>query len=219
MVEVCENLDYSKLEKEYVRVWRKVNPATMFMVLVYAYMRRLYSSRQIEEACRTDIRFMWILGAESAPDHSSIARFQNIKLGQYRAIPVCGLRSKIFRQVVQKGRRLAFASQGIFVQHDGNRFEQGVRRELCGVACLSICHRGFVLPTHSPACEDGRDFLHAYERRLHAQRSVEAGLQCTDRRGERVHRRRRAVSEPDRYNDADPVHGKNATRQRNHDTE
>ncbi len=80
LVEVCEKLDYSKLEKEYVRAWRKVNPATLFMVLVYAYMRRLYSSRQIEEACRTDIRFMWILGMEAAPDHSTIARFQNERL-------------------------------------------------------------------------------------------------------------------------------------------
>ena len=80
LVEICEKLDYSKLEKEYVRSWRKLNPATMFIILVYAYMRRLYSSRQIEEACKTDIRFMWILGMEPAPDHSTIARFQNEKL-------------------------------------------------------------------------------------------------------------------------------------------
>ncbi|MDY5992211.1 MAG: transposase, partial [Oscillospiraceae bacterium] len=79
LVEICEKLDYSKLEKEYVRAWRKLNPATMFIILVYAYMRRLYSSRQIEEACKTDIRFMWILGMEPAPDHSTIARFQNEK--------------------------------------------------------------------------------------------------------------------------------------------
>ncbi|MBQ7473487.1 MAG: hypothetical protein IJS79_03965, partial [Oscillospiraceae bacterium] len=51
-------------------------------------------------------------------------------LRQYCTIPVCGLRSKIFRQVVQKDRRLADASQEIFVQHDGIRFEQGVHREL-----------------------------------------------------------------------------------------
>ena len=80
LVEICEKLDYSKLEKVYVRSWRKLNPATMFIILVYAYMRRLYSSRQIEEACKTDIRFMWTLGMESAPDHSTIARFQNEKL-------------------------------------------------------------------------------------------------------------------------------------------
>ena len=46
LVEICEKLDYSKLEKEYVRAWRKLNPETMFIILVYAYMRRRYSSRQ-----------------------------------------------------------------------------------------------------------------------------------------------------------------------------
>ena len=80
LVEICESLDYSKLEKEYLRTWRKYNPATMFILLVYGYMRRLYSSRDIEEACNTDIRFMWILGREGAPDNSTIARFQNERL-------------------------------------------------------------------------------------------------------------------------------------------
>ena len=46
---------------------------------------------------------------------------------------MCGLRSKIFRQAVQKFCRLAVVSQGIFVQHDENIFKQGVRRNLCGV--------------------------------------------------------------------------------------
>ena len=55
-------------------------------------------------------------------------------LRQYRTIGVCGLRSKIFRQVVQKFRRLADASQEIFVQHDGNSFKQGVRTNLCDIA-------------------------------------------------------------------------------------
>jgi hypothetical protein len=49
---------------------------------------------------------------------------------------MCGLQSKIFRQVVQKDRRLADASQELVVQHDGIRFEQGVRRDLCGVALI-----------------------------------------------------------------------------------
>ena len=49
---------------------------------------------------------------------------------------MCGLRSKIFRQVVQKFCRLADASQGIFVQHDGNSFKQGVHLNLCGVALI-----------------------------------------------------------------------------------
>ena len=36
LVEICEKLDYSKLEKVYVRSWRKLNPVTMFIILVYA---------------------------------------------------------------------------------------------------------------------------------------------------------------------------------------
>ncbi len=39
---------------------------------------------------------------------------------------VCDLRSKIFRQVVQKLCRLADASQRIFVLLGGNIFKQGV---------------------------------------------------------------------------------------------
>lgn len=78
--EICEQLDYTKLYNTYLRSWRKVNPETLFELLVFGYMNRKYSARQIEEACRTDIRFMWILQEEPVPDHSTIARFQNGKL-------------------------------------------------------------------------------------------------------------------------------------------
>ena len=94
LVEICERLDYTKLNNEYLRAWRKINPVTMFILLVYGYMRRLYSSRQIEEACKTDIRFMWILDMEEAPDHSTIARFQNEKLE--------GVIEDLFYQLVDK---------------------------------------------------------------------------------------------------------------------
>ena len=64
---------------------------------------------------------------------------------QHRTIGVCGLRSKIFRQVVQKDRRLADASQELFVQHDGNRFEQGVRCDLCGAALMILLTAALLL--------------------------------------------------------------------------
>ena len=112
-------MDYSKLEKEYVRVWRKVNPATLFMVLVYAYMRRLYSSQQIEEACRTDIRFMWILGMESAPDHSTIARFQNERLA-----PVI---EDLFYQLIHRLVKMGEVSYtNVFV--DGTKIEANANK-------------------------------------------------------------------------------------------
>ena len=119
LVEICEKLDYSKLEKEYVRVWRKLDPATLFIILVYAYMKRLYSSRQIEEACKTDIRFMWILGNECAPDHSTIARFQNEKL-----VPVI---EDLFYQLINQLEEMNEVSYtNVFV--DGTKIEANANK-------------------------------------------------------------------------------------------
>ena len=80
VAEICESLDYSELYATYVRVWRKVNPITMFEILVFGYITRLYSGRDIAKACRTDIRFMWLLNGEPAPSHATISRFQDERL-------------------------------------------------------------------------------------------------------------------------------------------
>ena len=119
LVEICERLDYTKLNKEYLRAWRKINPITMFMLLVYGYMRRQYSSRQIEEACKTDIRFMWILGMEEAPDHSTIARFQNERLK--------GVIEDLFYQLVDKLIQMGELSYvNVFV--DGTKIEANANK-------------------------------------------------------------------------------------------
>lgn len=78
--EICEELDYTKVYAAYSRTWRKVCPETMFKIIVYGYMNGLYSSRDIEKACRRDICFMWLLNGEPTPDHTTISRFQNGKL-------------------------------------------------------------------------------------------------------------------------------------------
>jgi len=80
LVEICEELDYTELYRKYVRKWRKVSPETLFEIVVFGYMQKKYSTRQIEEACRTDIRFMWILQGEPVPDHSTIDRFLDKRL-------------------------------------------------------------------------------------------------------------------------------------------
>ena len=48
VAEICESLDYTELFNTYLRIWRKVNPVTMFEILVFAYMNRKFSSREIE---------------------------------------------------------------------------------------------------------------------------------------------------------------------------
>ena len=74
MAEIPKKSDYRKLHSAYRRRWRKIDPEVMFSIVVYANMRGIFSSRAIEEACKTDIRFMWLLQYEPAPDHTTTAR-------------------------------------------------------------------------------------------------------------------------------------------------
>ena len=82
VAEICERLDYTELWDTYVRAWRKVNPIAMFEILVFAYINGIFSSREIEKVCQTDIRFMWLLNEEPAPSDSTIARFMRGHLAQ-----------------------------------------------------------------------------------------------------------------------------------------
>lgn len=59
--EICGELDYTELEQTYLRIWRKINPRTMFMLLVFGYMNRAYARRETDRLCKADIRYMWIL--------------------------------------------------------------------------------------------------------------------------------------------------------------
>lgn len=55
------------------------HPRMLLKVLIYAYLRNIYSSRQIEEALKENIHFMWISGM-SQPDHNTINRFRGKRL-------------------------------------------------------------------------------------------------------------------------------------------
>ena len=131
MVEICEQLDYTELYRAYLRSWRKINPETLFELLVFGYMNRKYSSRQIEEACRTDIRYMWILQGEPVPDHSTIAIFQNEKLS--------GVIEDLFYQLVEKVHEAGEVGfRNIFV--DGTKIEANANRYtfVCDCVCNNI---------------------------------------------------------------------------------
>lgn len=53
-----------------------VDPKVMFKVTAYAYECGIYSTRQMEEACRYRVDFMWLLEDQPVPDHSTFARFR-----------------------------------------------------------------------------------------------------------------------------------------------
>lgn len=62
------------------------HPRILLKVLIYAYLKNIYSSRQIEEALKENIHFMWISGM-SKPDHNTINRFRGKRLdGNLKAI-------------------------------------------------------------------------------------------------------------------------------------
>ena len=123
VAEICESLDYTELFNTYLRSWRKVNPITMFEIIVYGYMKHLYSGRVIAEACKTDIRFMWLLNGEPAPSHATISRFEDEKLSEaieglfYQFVnKLCEMGEIKFKNLFVDGTKIeAYANKYTFV--------------------------------------------------------------------------------------------------------
>lgn len=76
-----EGMNLSELYKTYDRIRKnQASPRQMFKIMVYAAMNGIYSSRDIETACRRDINFMYLLEGKPVPDHATIARFISLHL-------------------------------------------------------------------------------------------------------------------------------------------
>lgn len=119
MAEVLGSLDYRKLRSNYRRRWRKLDPETLFSVIVYANMQGIFSSRKIEEACKTDIRFMWLLQYHKAPDHTTISRFLENKMN--------GAAEELFYQLNKKLAEMGeLKYENIFI--DGTKIEANANR-------------------------------------------------------------------------------------------
>ena len=76
-----EGMDLSDLYATYDRVRKnQASPRQLFKIMVYAAMNGIFSSRDIETACRRDINFMYLLEGMPVPDHATIARFISLHL-------------------------------------------------------------------------------------------------------------------------------------------
>jgi len=74
-----EEMDLTDLYSTYSRVKEnQVSPRNMLKIMIYGYMNKLYSSRDIENACRRDINFMFLLEGIRPPDHATFARFRSL---------------------------------------------------------------------------------------------------------------------------------------------
>lgn len=89
---IIDTIDLSSLEATYKGGGTSsYHPKVLLKILVYAYLRNLYSSRKIEQALDENIHFMWLAGCIT-PDHNTISNFRSGKLK--------GCFKKIFNQVV-----------------------------------------------------------------------------------------------------------------------
>ena len=78
-----EGMELSDLYASYGRIRKnQASPRQLFKIMVYASMNRIYSSRDIETACKRDINFMYLLEGMPAPDHATIARFISLHFAE-----------------------------------------------------------------------------------------------------------------------------------------
>ena len=95
--QLLEGLDYKKLLSTYSDQGRNsvVPPVIMFKILVYAYMNRAFSSREIQRLCQRDIHFIWLLNGYPAPSHHTINRFRKHHLSD-------GILEDLFDQGIER---------------------------------------------------------------------------------------------------------------------
>ena len=90
----------------------------LLKVLIYGYLKNIYSSRKLEEALKENIPFMWLSGM-SNPDHSTISDFRSQRLKD--------LIKDIFTQVV-----LLLAEEGLVdiktLYTEGTKIEANANR-------------------------------------------------------------------------------------------
>ncbi|WP_299898096.1 transposase [uncultured Aquimarina sp.] len=89
---IVDHLNIDKLTKTYKGGGTSsYHPRMLLKVIIYAYLRNLYSSRKIEQALQENVHFMWLSGGNT-PDHNTINDFRGKRLK--------GHLKKIFNQVV-----------------------------------------------------------------------------------------------------------------------
>ena len=116
---IIDQIDISSIEKSYKGGGTSsYHPKVLLKILVYAYLRNLYSSRKIEQTLQENVHFMWLSGCV-APDHNTISNFRSGKLkGKFK---------QIFNQVVLLLCEQGFLSlRDLYV--DGTKIEANANR-------------------------------------------------------------------------------------------
>lgn len=90
--EIIDKIDIKPLEGQYNGGGTSsYHPKMLLKVMVYGYLRNVYSSRKIEEMLKENIHMMWI-SRMNKPDHHTINRFRSERLAK--------VLEKVFSQIV-----------------------------------------------------------------------------------------------------------------------
>lgn len=122
LLEVTERMDYRELYAAYSRKTRaeEATPKQMFQIVVYGFMNGVYSTRDLESACRNDIRFMYLLNGKRAPDHN---RFWSFIKERLQGKVAEGLFYQVVKQLKARGE---IDFENLFV--DGTKIEANANR-------------------------------------------------------------------------------------------
>ena len=115
-----EGMELTDLYQTYGKIKKdQASPRQLFKIVIYAAMNRIYSSRDIESACRRDVNFMYLLEGKPAPDHATMARFISLHLSQ------CS--KKTLAEVTDILKDLGEIS-GLHIFVDGTKIESAANR-------------------------------------------------------------------------------------------
>lgn len=115
-----EGMELSDLYKTYGKIKKgQASPRQLFKIVIYAGMNRIYSSRDIESACRRDVNFMYLLEGKPAPDHATIARFISLHLSRCSKTTLAEVTNALYELGEISGRH-------IFI--DGTKIESAANK-------------------------------------------------------------------------------------------
>lgn len=123
---LLEELDYTLLHQAYSHYGRKsvVPPNVLFKVIIYGFMNQLYSSRELEKACRSNLHLMWLLEGYPVPDHNTLHRFKTQRLSN-------GVLENLFYQLILNlHKRGEIPLQHLFI--DGTKIEANANKYTFG---------------------------------------------------------------------------------------
>ena len=111
--DLIAQLDTSEVLEHYSALGQRAyDPRQLIAILIYAYSRGVFSSRQIEQRCREDLGFRYVAG-ENCPNFRVLSDFRKVHGALFYSC---------FVQTVKLAQQLKLASLG-HVSLDGSKFK------------------------------------------------------------------------------------------------